>query len=62
MHTKLLGGRVSAGTDIRMHHNSDWSGMAILAWGGEGAIQLPGWVARTLYNQRRKRRKPKEGR
>lgn len=45
-------------SDVRIHHNSDWSGEAILHWHGglmevdsvsiNGEHRIPGWVAREL--------------
>lgn len=37
--------------DVRIHHNGDWSGDAILQWTAEGKtgqVCIPGWVARAL--------------
>ena len=38
--------------DLRIHHNSDWSGDAVLSWEKDGWIvqklELPGWVIQEI--------------
>lgn len=59
MHTTVFRDGVPGNEiDVRIHHNSDWSGDARLTWsygpggekrkGGYGELPIPGWVAREL--------------
>lgn len=59
MHTTVFkDGEPGNEADVRIHHNGDWSGEAILHWHGgtlekfvgarTGDLRIPGWVAKEL--------------
>ena len=52
MHTTVIRDGAFGAGDVRIHHNSDWSGNASLVWtpSGQGpaSYDIPGWVAQEL--------------